>query len=72
MGRNRKGLRCSQAGETLTTDELIAYCQRSLANFKVPRSIEFSQTELPKGGSGNILKRLLRDAAWARQERAVA
>jgi acyl-CoA synthetase (AMP-forming)/AMP-acid ligase II len=49
---------------------LIAYCRRSLANFKVPRSIEFS--ELPKSGSGKILKRLLRDAAWGRQERAVA
>ena len=40
--------------------------------FKVPRSIEFSETELPKSGSGKILKRVLRDAAWARQERAVA
>jgi long-chain acyl-CoA synthetase len=59
-------------GKTLTADELIAYCRRSLANFKVPRSIEFSETELPKSGSGKILKRLLRDAAWARQERAVA
>jgi long-chain acyl-CoA synthetase len=59
-------------GKTLTADQLIAYCRRSLANFKVPHSIEFSQTELPKSGSGKILKRVLRDAAWARQERAVA
>src|SRR6266480_1863850 len=59
-------------GKTLTAEELIAYCRRSLANFKVPRSIQFSDTELPKSGSGKILKRVLRDAAWARQERAVA
>jgi long-chain acyl-CoA synthetase len=59
-------------GQTLAADELIVYCRRSLANFKVPRNIEFSETELPKSGSGKILKRLLRDAAWARQERAVA
>jgi acyl-CoA synthetase (AMP-forming)/AMP-acid ligase II len=59
-------------GKTLTADELITYCRGSLANFKVPRSIEFSETELPKSGSGKILKRVLRDAAWARQERAVA
>jgi len=59
-------------GITLTAEELIAYCRRSLANFKVPRSIQFSETELPKSGSGKVLKRLLRDAAWARQERAVA
>jgi len=56
-----------KAGATLTADELVAYCRRSLANFKVPRSIQFSETELPKSGSGKILKRLLRDAAWARQ-----
>ena len=59
-------------GKSLTADELIAYCRRSLANFKVPRSIEFSETELPKSGSGKIVKRVLRDAAWIRQERAVA
>jgi long-chain acyl-CoA synthetase len=59
-------------GKTLTAEELIAYCRRSLANFKGPRSIEFSDTELPKSGSGKILTRLLRDAAWGRRERAVA
>jgi acyl-CoA synthetase (AMP-forming)/AMP-acid ligase II len=60
------------SGKTLTADELITYCRRSLANFKVPRIIEFSETELPKSGSGKILKRVLRDTAWARQGRAVA
>src|SRR5438552_6198967 len=59
-------------GKTLSADELIAYCRRSLANYKIPRRVEFSETELPKSGSGKILKRVLRDAAWARQERAVA
>jgi long-chain acyl-CoA synthetase len=58
--------------KTLTADELIAYCRRSLANFKVPRSIEFSETELPKTGSGKILKAILRESAWAHQQRAVA
>jgi acyl-CoA synthetase (AMP-forming)/AMP-acid ligase II len=59
-------------GKTLTADELIAYCRRSLANFKVPRNIQISDKELPKSGSGKILKRLLRDTAWSCQERAVA
>jgi acyl-CoA synthetase (AMP-forming)/AMP-acid ligase II len=70
--KSSRGCVVLKPGKTLTADELIAYCGRSLANFKVPRSIEFSETELPKSGSGKILKRLLRDAAWARQERAVA
>ena len=58
-------------GQLLSVDELTAYCRRSLANYKVPRRIEFSETELPKGGSGKILKRVLREHFWAQSERAV-
>jgi len=59
-------------GKTLTAEELIAYCRRSLANFKVPRRVEFSDTELPKSGSGKILKKVLRERFWIHQERAVS
>jgi long-chain acyl-CoA synthetase len=58
-------------GGILGTDELIAHCRRSLANYKVPRRIEFVETELPKSGSGKILKRSLRDRFWHHQQRAV-
>jgi len=59
-------------GSTLTADDLIAFCRQSLASYKIPRRIEFSDTELPKSGSGKILKRLLRERFWAHQERAVS
>src|SRR6266571_2693142 len=59
-------------GHTLSMDELLAHCHRSLANYKVPRRVEFSETELPKSGSGKILKRMLRDRFWAHQERSVS
>jgi acyl-CoA synthetase (AMP-forming)/AMP-acid ligase II len=59
-------------GTALTAQELITLCRRSLAHYKVPRSIEFSETELPKSGSGKILKTILRDRFWAHQKRAVA
>ena len=59
-------------GKTLSADELIAYCRRSLANFKIPRRVEFSDTELPKSGSGKILKKVLRERFWIHQERAVS
>jgi long-chain acyl-CoA synthetase len=58
-------------GKILRPDELIAYCRQSLANYKIPRHVEFSTTELPKSGSGKILKRILRERYWAHQERAV-
>jgi long-chain acyl-CoA synthetase len=58
-------------GEALSVDDLTTHCRRFLANYKVPRRVEFSQTELPKSGSGKILKRVLRERFWAHQERAV-
>ena len=58
-------------GEVLSASDLMAYCRRSLANYKIPRRIEFLDTELPKSGSGKILKRILRERYWAHQERAV-
>jgi long-chain acyl-CoA synthetase len=60
-----------EPGSTLTAGELVAHCRRSLANYKVPRHVEFSETELPKSGSGKILKRALRERYWANQERSV-
>jgi long-chain acyl-CoA synthetase len=58
-------------GTTLSANELIVHCRRSLGNYKVPRRVEFWETELPKSGSGKILKRILRDQLWALQSRAV-
>jgi len=59
-------------GRTLSSDELISHCRHTLANYKVPRRIKFLETELPKSGSGKILKRILRERFWAHQERAVS
>jgi len=58
-------------GATLTADELITFCRQSLANYKVPRQVEFSETDLPKNGSGKILKKNLRARFWTAGERAV-
>ncbi|MCU1287222.1 MAG: acyl-CoA synthetase (AMP-forming)/AMP-acid ligase [Acidobacteriales bacterium] len=59
-------------GMNLTADEVVAHCRQSLATYKVPRRIEFLDTEFPKSGSGKILKRVLRDRFWVRQTRAVS
>ncbi len=59
-------------GKAVTGNNLIAHCRRSLANYKVPRRIDFSDVELPKSGSGKVLKRILRERFWAHQERTVS
>lgn len=43
----------------LTEENLITYCQESLAKYKIPKTIEFL-TELPKNTTGKILRRALR------------
>jgi long-chain acyl-CoA synthetase len=59
-------------GATLTAVDLIAFCRRSLASYKLPRRVEFLETDLPKSSSGKMLKRTLRERFWAHQERAVS
>jgi long-chain acyl-CoA synthetase len=57
---------------TLTADDLIAFCRRSLATYKLPRRVEFSETDLPKSSSGKVLKKTLRERFWTHQQRAVS
>ena len=59
-------------GMTLTLDELVAHSRHRLASYKIPRRIEFLEDELPKSGSGKILKRVLRDRFWVHEARAVS
>jgi len=46
--------------DSLTEEELIAYCREHLAKYKVPSSIEFLE-ELPKNTTGKILRRALKE-----------
>ncbi len=43
-------------GETLSEEDVIAYCRKNLASYKAPRSIVFID-ELPKSAVGKILRR---------------
>ncbi len=58
-------------GFALSISDLTAHCRRSLANYKIPRRVEFTDGDLPKSSSGKILKRILRAHFWVQQERAV-
>ena len=49
--------------QTSGEKELLAHCRQQLARFKVPRSVELVES-LPKGGTGKILKRKLREGYW--------
>ena len=51
-------------GSSLTGEEITAFAREHLASYKVPRSVDFTG-ELPRTGSGKLLKRQLRAPYWA-------
>jgi acyl-CoA synthetase (AMP-forming)/AMP-acid ligase II len=50
-------------GSGLTPEGVIAYAREHMAGYKVPRSVDFID-EIPRTGSGKILKRELREPYW--------
>jgi acyl-CoA synthetase (AMP-forming)/AMP-acid ligase II len=58
------------AGQSVTADELIALCKEKLGSVKTPKSIDFIAA-LPRSTAGKVLKKELRKAYWAGQERKI-
>jgi long-chain acyl-CoA synthetase len=50
-----------RAGQTVSEEDLRAFCRAKLAPYKVPARVEF-RTELPKTMVGKVLRRALRDS----------
>ncbi|MGW7196239.1 FadD3 family acyl-CoA ligase [Streptomyces chryseus] len=59
LGEVGKAYAVRRPASTLTSDDLIAWSRREMANYKVPREVEFV-TELPRNASGKVLKTELR------------
>ncbi|WP_280399322.1 FadD3 family acyl-CoA ligase [Nocardia carnea] len=60
MGEVGKVFVVRKPGAKLTEDQVFSYATKVLANFKVPRFVEF-RDELPFNASGKVLKRRLRE-----------
>ena len=59
-GEEVKAVLALTPGAEVTAEEVIAFCKSRLSAYKYPRIVEFLP-ELPKGSTGKILKRELRD-----------
>jgi fatty-acyl-CoA synthase/long-chain acyl-CoA synthetase len=59
-----------RGGATLTPDTVTSFARQHLAGYKVPRSVSFAD-ELPRTGSGKLLKRVLREPYWQGHARRV-
>ncbi len=60
QGERVKAFVVVRAGETITAEEVIAFCRESMAPYKVPKEIEF-RSALPLSAAGKILRKVLRD-----------
>ncbi|MET9214679.1 MULTISPECIES: long-chain-fatty-acid--CoA ligase [unclassified Nocardia] len=57
-------------GQTAAEADIREFCREHIANYKLPRSVEFLDA-LPVSGAGKVLKRDLRKLHWADADRAV-
>jgi fatty-acyl-CoA synthase/long-chain acyl-CoA synthetase len=57
-------------GAALDEEAVVAFAREHIAGYKVPRSVSFMD-ELPRTGSGKILKRELRAPFWADRDTQV-
>ncbi|HKS97857.1 MAG TPA: AMP-binding protein, partial [Terriglobia bacterium] len=69
-GEVAKAMITLREGQHATEADILAHCRRHLGGFKVPKSVDFVES-LPKGGTGKILKKVLREEYWAGRERRV-
>jgi len=56
-------------GESPTAEEIKAFCKLHLAEYKLPREVEF-RSELPKTMVGKVLRRVLVEEEKAKQKAA--
>ena len=59
-----------RSGQTVSADDIIAHCVKSIASYKRPREIRFVDS-LPKLPNGKVEKYKLRDPLWAGGSRAI-
>jgi len=69
-GEAIKAMVVVKPGHSLTDDELMRHTRGRIANYKVPKSVDFV-TSLPRNASGKLLRKDLREPFWAGRERRV-
>ena len=59
-GETIKAFVALKEGETMTAEEVTAFCREKLTGYKVPKQVEFMD-DLPKSTVGKVLRRKLRE-----------
>jgi acyl-CoA synthetase (AMP-forming)/AMP-acid ligase II len=67
LGQDIKAFIILREGKAENKEDIINYCKKNLADYKVPRHVEFA-TELPRNPAGKVLKWMLRDQEQKKAE----
>jgi len=57
--------------ENLSDEDIINYCLKNLAKFKIPKTVEFIKA-LPRNATGKVLKRTLREQKLGKSAPAIS
>ena len=69
-GESIKAVVALKEGHSVSESELIEYCKGKMADYKIPKSVDFVPS-LPKGGSEKILRKEVKDRYWKGYTRKV-
>lgn len=60
LGEVGKAFVIPRPGYQLSTEDVLTHCKANLANYKLPREVEF-RSDFPRNATGKALKRVLRE-----------
>jgi acyl-CoA synthetase (AMP-forming)/AMP-acid ligase II len=69
-GEAVKAMVVLKPGAKADEEGIIEFARKRVAGFKAPKSVEFVEM-LPRGPSGKVLRRVLRERYWVGKERRV-
>jgi len=69
-GEAVKAVVVARPGAAVDSEAIVEHCRTRMAGYKKPRTIDFVD-ELPKGSTGKVLKREIRERYWKATGRRV-
>jgi long-chain acyl-CoA synthetase len=69
-GESIKAVVALKKGSHVSEAELIEFCKGKIADYKIPKSVDFAES-LPKGAAEKILRKEVREKYWKGFERKV-
>jgi long-chain acyl-CoA synthetase len=70
MGEAVKAVVVKKPNSAITEAEIIEFCRKYLAGFKIPKSVDFVE-QVPRSFVGKALKKELRKKYWANKDRQI-